>query len=427
MLLNRVQEQLREVIHPHILFENQTIDTFAKYLRKEHPAAVRRQFPTEQAGATEEWDPDWPATIEEPHVEQARELVATFAPRKQPAPSTGPKNRRAIFVLSPPRSGSTLFRVMLAGHPRLFAPPELEMLPFETLADRANAYGQMSSSWLEGADRALMELTGCSAEEARARMVEMEQAGVTTDAFYGLLQDACPGRTLVDKTPSNAAHIKALRRAETMFDEPLYIHLLRHPCAMALSYVEYKMHQTYVNRYGFDKKFPFAPRQMAELVWIISNRNILQFLEGVPKGRHCQVRFEELVKNPERTLRQLCGFLKLEYDPAMAKPYEDKDRRMTSGTRPEKRMHGDQKFLIAHQDVDPAVAERWRQKLSADVLGNPAREMAAILGYTDVPSPIIRKGMGSVSPLAEPLDDLGEADLDRLLQEMMSQSEDARP
>ena len=52
----------------------------------------------------------------------------------------GPKNPPAIFILSPMRSGSTLLRIMLAGNPRLFSPPELQLLQFETLAERKAAY-----------------------------------------------------------------------------------------------------------------------------------------------------------------------------------------------------------------------------------------------------------------------------------------------
>ena len=47
---------------------------------------------------------------------------------------TGPdetgKNHPAIFILAPPRSGTTLLRVMLAGQPDLFAAAELQLLRF---------------------------------------------------------------------------------------------------------------------------------------------------------------------------------------------------------------------------------------------------------------------------------------------------------
>ena len=63
-------------------------------------------------------------------------------------PPDQPKNPRAVFVLAPPRSGTTLLRVLLAGHPALFAPPELELLQFATLAERRAAFaGRDALGW----------------------------------------------------------------------------------------------------------------------------------------------------------------------------------------------------------------------------------------------------------------------------------------
>ncbi len=41
-----------------------------------------------------------------------------------------------VFLLSAPRSGSTLLRAMLGGHPELFSPPELNLLPFSSMGER---------------------------------------------------------------------------------------------------------------------------------------------------------------------------------------------------------------------------------------------------------------------------------------------------
>ena len=86
-------------------------------------------------------------------------------------------------------------------------------------------------------------------------------------------------------------------------------------------------------------------------------------------------------------------------------------------------MHGDQKFLVTHKSVDATVADRWKQEMSADVLGNPAREMAARLGYTDVPSARIRANMAT--PVSS-VDDMSEADLDSLLSGMLLDAKENR-
>ena len=41
------------------------------------------------------------------------------------------------FVIGSGRSGTTLLRVMLAGHPGLFSPPEMVLAPYDTMAQRA--------------------------------------------------------------------------------------------------------------------------------------------------------------------------------------------------------------------------------------------------------------------------------------------------
>ena len=205
-----------------------------------------------------------------------------------PSPAPAVKNPPAVFILSPPRSGSTLLRVMLAGHPSLFAPPELELLSFNTLAERREALAGKYSFWLEGTIRALMEIKGCGMEEARRLMEECEERGLSVPQFYRLMQEWVGGRMLVDKTPSYALDGEVLRRAESSFNQPLYVHLLRHPYGMIRSFEEAKLEQVF-----FRYKHPFSRRELAELIWLVSQQNIVGFLAGVPEGRQHRLRFEE--------------------------------------------------------------------------------------------------------------------------------------
>ena len=81
-----------------------------------------------------------------------------------------------------------MLRVMLAGHPRLFAPPELELLSFNTLAERRDAFSGRDSFWLEGLLRAVMELKRCGAEEARGLVGAWERDGWTSRRCFAELQ-----------------------------------------------------------------------------------------------------------------------------------------------------------------------------------------------------------------------------------------------
>ena len=45
--------------------------------------------------------------------------------------------------------------------------------------------------------------------------------------------------------------------AEQLFEEPLYLHLLRHPCGMIRSYVDYNMHEAFRIRFKVSQPIPF--------------------------------------------------------------------------------------------------------------------------------------------------------------------------
>ena len=308
--------------------------------------------------------------------------LATFR-RLFPARDLGddgtPKNERAVFVLSPPRSGSTLLRILLAGNSGLFAPPELHLLPYRTMADRRKALaGAHTDHLLEGTARALMQLNGWSAEQSLAFVADCEARSMTTKAFYRELQAPLKGeRLLVDKTPWYIVDVDILKRIERDFVDPLYIHLVRHPLGMVRSYEESSMQRLLPIA---TQEGSFGSRELAELTWLLAQQNVREIAKDVPPGRWLQVRYEDLVVQPEAVLRRMCDFLGIAYEDAMVNPYDDMDRRMTDGVATASRMSGDLKFHL-HNAINPDAADRWKRFYSEDVLGRETREMAATLGY----------------------------------------------
>jgi amino acid adenylation domain-containing protein len=369
-VVGRLQQELGEIVHVVVMYDAPTVASLAAYLAEHYPEAVARRLggdlpapPADEAGR--------PAG--EPELAELRRSVARG--RGRFSVRTGPANPPALFVLSPPRSGSTLLRVMLAGHPQLFAPPELELLSFETLADRRAAFAGRNGFWLEGVVRALMEIQGCDADAAEALVAAMEAEGATTQRLYRRLQEWIAPRLLIDKTPSYALDPEVLARAERAFEGARYIHLLRHPLAMIRSFEEARLDQVF-----FRFPHPFSRRQLAELIWSASQANILDFLAGVEPERQFQLRFEELVERPEEELRRLCHWLEVDFHPGMARPYERQEARMTDGIHPWSRMLGDVKFHH-HRAVDPAAAHHWKRAMRDHALGRPAAELARRLGY----------------------------------------------
>lgn len=113
---------------------------------------------------------------------------------------------------------------------------------------------------------------------------------------------------------------------------------------------------------------------------------------------------------------------------------------MVDGVVSQDRMHGDQKFLVKHKAIDPAVADAWRQHLTGDFLGPPARRLAAEFGYDDLPAPpsaaptesesqsaptagLAKRTSqdGEAEELLQHLDELSDEEVTALLQEQMAE------
>ncbi len=375
IFINLLQKELGEVIYVVVLFDAPTVASLADYLAEHYAASAarlcRERFPrgefserSVESGTT--------AQVDGSKVETMRQVVASRYPPDERA--TAAKNPPAVFILSAPRSGTTLLRVMLAGHPGLFSPPELALLSFRDLGERSAAFAGRDEGWLEGLLRAVMEIKGCGLERAREIVEQHEREGASTREFYATLQEWIGERVLVDKTTTYAISAQTLERAETYFDDALYVHLVRRPAAMVQSYMNSKLDQV------FGHGYPFSERERAELFWLVSNRNIVEFFERIPERRRCFLRFEDLVRDPAGAMRDLCRFLGLEFDPEMLQPYRDTGGKMTDGVHPESKMVGDPKFH-AHREIKAEMAEKWSSMPPGDELSALTLELAESLGY----------------------------------------------
>ena len=306
-------------------------------------------------------------------VEAFRQIIRPCSPRTVPSK----KNKPAVFILSPPRSGSTLLRIMLAGCPELFVPPELHLLSYADMTERFKALDdEHNRHLLEGTIRALMQLKDWSGEEARKFSTVCEKNGMSCQAFYNILQTAAEDKLLVDKTPTYAVNLDILKHAENDFENAKYIHLQRHPCGTIRSYEESKL----TRMMPLMKDSSFSSRALAEMTWLTCHQNTLEFTEQVPSERVLAVQYENLVQQPEAEMRRICEFLEVDFNAEMLNPYKDKEQRMTDGVDVASKMSGDLKFHL-HQNIDASAATRWQQFYSEDILGDVTKGVAKRCGY----------------------------------------------
>jgi pimeloyl-ACP methyl ester carboxylesterase/aryl carrier-like protein len=289
--------------------------------------------------------------------------------RPNPRPAlSGPRIEDSVILLTAPRSGSTLLRVMMAGHSQLFSPPELHLLPFDRMSQRQQ---MLADSYLgEGLLRALIELQGIDADAASQQVEDWIRADLPVDEIYRVLKRLAGSRTLVDKSPTTTGRLETIQRAEAWFDRPKYVYLTRHPDAVIESLL----------RMRFDKLVGTQqdPYLWAEQVWLEAQQNACRFLDSVEPQRKCVLSFETLVAQPEATMRTLAAFLGVPYQEAMLTPYSG--QRMTDGITASSRPIDDPNFL-RHDRIDPAAANAWLDRPRPWTLSGQSVRIAEQLGY----------------------------------------------
>ena len=333
MIMNQIQRSTADFVYISLLFEAPTIAAFSALLVHHYPttaqslAGMSTVAPTSIAG--QELLPS--AQLDPTTLQEIRTWLSSFKRRtadvvgKRRSPDT--KNPTACFILSSPRSGSTLFRILLAGHPQLFAPPELSLLQFRTLQERRDMLSRPGAGERDGAIRALMAAGNHDSETAQALMERLEIENLTTQAFYRQLQSWIYPRQLVDKSPSYTYAVDTLRQAEAEFDTPRYLHLVRHPYGMIRSYIKNQSHLRLLSRLRhhspdsppalLTEKSPFLAELIAEAIWVIAQQNINTFFAAVSPERRLLIHFEGLVRQPKTVLARVCNFLDIPFHSAM--------------------------------------------------------------------------------------------------------------
>jgi hypothetical protein len=266
---------------------------------------------------------------------------------------------RLLFVISPPRAGSTLLQRMLGSHSQIFTCPEphlitpLAFLGYHDLVDKA-PYDHI---------HAAEAIKGFVAMLPRGEADYLDALRAYCDTLYDRMLAARGrgGHYFLDKTPANALVLPFLTR---LYPRARYVVLTRHPIAVASSYAESFFDGDWRAANEFN---PIVNRYVPA---------IARLLREPPEHLH-QVRYERLVREPERELAALFRFLDLPHE-ARAVRYGDHFDAVSHG-------RGDPIGVSQHKRPVDDSLERW----AAELARNPenlalARETAAALDDGDV-------------------------------------------
>jgi phthiocerol/phenolphthiocerol synthesis type-I polyketide synthase E len=319
---------------------------------------------------------------------------------------SGAKNKPMVFLHSSPRAGSTLLRVMLAGHPDLFCPPELNLLFFEDMQEWQHniGFGHELEWTSAGVQWAFMELQGLESEAGQAFVDDLVQRNESAQQVYARLQALAGPRLLVDKTPTYAMDLTTLQRAEELFVGAKYIYLFRHPYPVMDSLLRIRLDQLFgPSLFEQEQVDPFV---VAETVWAMANRNLLSFFDQIGHDRCHWVRYEDLVSQPEQVMSDLCRFLEIPFHPGVLQPYDGRRERMIGGL-------GDPNIL-QHNRIESKLGEAWQKIKWPRPLDASTQVLIKRLGYA-LPDPVPPIETTALPDVNQLTDDQVRAMLENLL------------
>jgi len=221
---------------------------------------------------------------------------------------------RPVFIISPPRSGSTLLFETLARAPDVYTIGGESHALIESIPALHLRHRDFRSNRLLAADA-----TAEVATELRARFRNRSRN-----------RDGHPPPVrfrLLEKTPKNALRIPFLLQA---FPEARFVYLHREPREVLASMIDAWMSghfRTYLQLPGWPHPYwsllltpgwqALAGKPLPEIVagqWDSAMRVMLDDLEALPGERVSTIRFDRLVANPDEAIRRLCERLDIRWD-----------------------------------------------------------------------------------------------------------------
>ncbi len=202
------------------------------------------------------------------------------------------------FIISPPRSGSTLLLRMMGSHGQILGLPEPHVL---TPLYYLGYYQSVDAAPYDhvNAGRAFREFAAVLPGGEEDYLAALRAYALT---LYGRALDGHPSKgILVDKTPAYALMLPFILR---LFPEARYIVLTRHPFAI--------MHSVAHSFFAGDYSAAHRANPIVE-TYVPA---IAEFLRTPPRHM-CHVVYEDLVTNPEAHMQKICQFLNLPFEADM--------------------------------------------------------------------------------------------------------------
>jgi hypothetical protein len=254
-------------------------------------------------------------------AETRQRPAATHTPSAAPATAAAAAGRdplfdRPVFIVSPPRSGSTMLFETLARAPRLFT------------------IGDESHQLIEGVPQLNPEARGFESNRLLPEDATPAMAETLRRRFFEALRDREGQRPptgqavrMLEKTPKNSLRVPFLAR---VFPEARFIYLYRDPRQVLSSMIEawttgrFRTYPQLPGWTGTSWSLLLVPgwreligRPLHEIVaaqWNAATRLLIDDLEALPAERRTVARYDALLADPAAEIRRLCSATGLDWE-----------------------------------------------------------------------------------------------------------------
>jgi hypothetical protein len=250
-----------------------------------------------------------------------------------------------FFIVGSSRSGSTLLRLMLASHSRIAIPSEtwyltalLEEFPF----DRPLQENEISGAIAVMTNHYRWPDMGLDTAEMRRRVDNLSGARLRdlVEIVYRWHMEVEGKSRWGDKTP---AYIEIVPPLAAMFGDAKFIHLIRDGRDVAKSFQRQGWHGPWMH--GYAREWLRAAELDMKLSKTPLNERILRVL------------YEDLVLDPEATLRGICAFIDERFEDQMLQWHGKVDNAIPVR---EKIFH-----LGLSRDMNPSDVSRWKREMTS--------------------------------------------------------------
>ncbi len=244
---------------------------------------------------------------------------------------------KLVFVISPPRAGSTLLQRMLGAHSEIFTHPEPHLI---TPIAHLGPYGNVDKAPYDHVNAA-EAMRSFISELPRGEEDYLDALRAYADTLYGRMLATSTKSRFLDKTPAYALVLPFLAK---LYPRAKYVVLTRHPLAVFSSYANSFFDGDYRAAHEFN---PILERYVPAMA---------RFLEERPVPL-CHVAYEDLVASPDRELERIFAYLGLDHQPEA----------VDYGKGPEmKKGMGDPITVQKHSRPVTDSVEKWAAELAAD-------------------------------------------------------------